>query len=178
MKKTISIIGLIGIIATSAYFYAIQPRDADGNSLANLPKPKSDVPIEYKIGWWAYQGGLSVETIETNTIYDQLNLFNNTAIVEYKLTGTISYKPRWKPYIKKVHISEYRESPQSNPQPPTATIIITPIVGTQSDDSYNGETITFNVKIQDYLQSGNWGINQYLIRSQNQTSELELKQRK
>ncbi len=179
MKKIVSIIGLIGVAAAVAYFTLGQPRDADGKSLSKLPKPKSDVPIEYKVGWWASQAGLSVNTLETNVLYDQLNLFNNTAVVEYKITGTVTNKPRWKPYIKKVHISEQRHQISENALiPTTATIIVTPIVGTKKDDSYNGETITFNVKVQDYLQSGGWGMNKYTVRSQNKKNLLELEQRK
>lgn len=172
IKITLYIIGVIGFLVAAVYFILIETVEPD------LPNPKSDVPIEYKIGWWSNQKGLSVQTLETNVIFDQLNLFNSTALVEYRIQGTITNTQKWRPYIRAVHLSERWVSTPENFKIPTATIVLTPIVASKSDESYNGETIKFNIKIQDYLKSGGWGNNQYFVTSQTQESKIELHQRK
>ncbi len=176
----ISFIGLIGLLTAITYISLTKPAKAPKDPKgAKLPRLRSDVPIEHKIGWWSSsQNGLSVRNLETNIIFDKLNLFNNTAVIEYKIRGTITNRPQRRPYIKSVHISERWESPYESNTTPTATIIVTPIVTTKTDESYKGEVIKFNIKVQDYLKSGDWGVNQYFVASQTQENRIELYQRK
>lgn len=176
----ITFIGLIGLLTAITYISlnkpSKNPKDPKGRK---LPKLRSDVPIEHKIGWYSSsQNGLSVRNLEAQIVFDKLNLFNSTAVVEYRMEGTLTNRPQRRPYIKSVHISERWESPLDGSQPPTATVIVTPIVTTKTDESYKGEVIRFNIKVQDYLKSGGWGLNQYLISSQTQEARVELYQRK
>jgi hypothetical protein len=57
-------------------------------------------------------------------------------------------------------------------------ILVTPIVGVKKDSFYNGEVVTFQVAVQDYLASGGWGLNQYSVTSGKVTDKIELRQRK
>lgn len=142
-----------------------------------IPNPKSDVPIEHKIDWWAYQEALTLDSFETKVIYDGLNLFNGTSVVEYNIRGSISYKNNWRPYIRSVHISERWEGiNRSNKR--VGTIVVTPIIAVKNDELYTGEPIEFDLSVQDYLYSGGWGVNLYKVCSMDKQAEIELIHRK
>lgn len=170
VKIIVIIFGLISLLVSIGYgvlVWALSPR---------IPKPVSDVPIEYKIGWWARQDGLKVTSLETKIISDNLNLFNGIALVEYKLGGTIQYQAHWRPYINSVHISE--RWLQNSVSDHKGLIEITPLVGTKEDENYAGDSIPFDIKVQDYLKTGGWGRNHYLVRSQNKEAVIVLHQSK
>lgn len=48
----------------------------------------------------------------------------------------------------------------------------------KSDEGYTGESIDFDITIQDYLKAGGWGVSIYKISSINKEAEIELVQRK
>ncbi len=163
--------GVLSVLALMAYgvlWWVLTPK---------IPKPKSDVPIEYKIDWWAYQEAVSLASLEATVIFDGLNLFNGTAVVEYRLKGTVSNNNNWRPYIRAVNISERWEG-MNESSARIGSIVITPIVAVKNDEGYAGESIDFDIKIQDYLESGGWGVNIYKIRSINKEATIELVQRK
>ena len=174
-QKMLKIIGIIigsivtlAVVGYSLLWWYLSPK---------IPKPVSDVPIEYKIDWWAYQERLTLKELKTKVVFDGLNLFNGTSVVEYNLTGSVSYKNNWRPYIKSVHISE-RWEPTNENSNRVATIAITPIVAVERDESYTGTAIEFDLSIQDYLKSGGWGVNLYKVSSMNRKAEIKLVQRK
>ncbi|MFC1751103.1 hypothetical protein ACFL2V_20130 [Pseudomonadota bacterium] len=160
---------VIGMIAMGLYGCALSPK---------VPKPKSDVPVEYKIGSWPYQENLSVHSLNTSVIFEGLTLFNNTAVVQYEIEGWVSYGKGWRPYIKFVHISERWESISSRSDKNAGNILVTPVVGVKEDKSYDGKGIRFKVSVQDYLKSGGWGLNQYNVESGGRNGKIELFQRK
>ena len=141
-----------------------------------IPSLKSDVPIEYKVGWWAYQEAVKLDELDSKIVFDNLSLFNSTSIIEFKLKGTLIYKNSWRPYIKSVHISEHWESTSS--QYRVGNILITPIVAVKDDDSYDGTPIHFHIVVQDYLKSGGWGKSIFKVESQGKKSEVILFQNK
>jgi hypothetical protein len=144
----------------------------------NIPKPVSDVPIEYKIGWWSAQEGLVIEKLETVVIFDELNLFNSKALVEYSISGHITYKNGWRPNIKSVYLSERWLSPAKDVKTPIGDIQIIPIVELNSDANYMGEKVNFSIKVQDYLSAGDWGNNIFKVTSLSQQNVIELNQEK
>lgn len=143
-----------------------------------IPKPKSDVPITYKIGWWNYQKGLAVQSLTTEKIYASLNLMNAKAVIQYNIKGKLTHEKGWRPYIKSVFLSERWLKNPENFNGNTAEILIKPIVGIKKDELYNGKVVSFDIKVQDYLHSGGWGTNTYIIKAQNQQSVITLQQRK
>jgi|SRR6185312_13063368 len=170
MKK-IKIVVLIGIIVLAGIFgiayLVLVPR---------VPRAKSDVPMTYKIGWWGFQKGLSVSNLKSKVIFSNLNLFNHNALIEYQITGSMSERPRFRPYIVEVNVNEkwLKEDSES----PHGEIILTPIVGFKNDDSYKGEVVQFDVKVQDQLAAGNWGENNYTVHAGDKTINFMLEQRK
>lgn len=89
----------------------------------------------------------------------------------------MSNNNNWRPYIRAVNISERWEGVNEN-SARIGSIVVTPIVAVKNDDGYTGESIDFDITIQDYLESGGWGVNIYKIRSINKEAEIELVQRK
>ena len=165
------VVGALILLALMAYgilWWAVTPK---------IPSPKSDVPIEYKIAWWAYQEAVLLDSLDAKVTFDGLNLFNGTAVVEYRLKGNVSYKSSWRPYIKAVNISERWEGVNENSDR-LGSIVVTPIVAVENDEGYSGESIDFDIVVQDYLDSGGWGANIYQIQSLNKKVEIELVQRK
>ena len=145
--------------------------------LAKIPRPRSDVPIEYKIGWWPHQHVINLNGLETRIIFDRLTLLNSTSVVEYRLTGKLTYREQQRPYIKSVHISERWERVDME-QGNVAAITVTPVVAIREDKSYSGEPVEFDLAVQDYLQSGGWGENHYQVSSFGRHAEIVLWQRK
>lgn len=176
MSKTIKIalivLVLLACSAGIAFWVLIKSVEPE------IPEPVSDVPVTYKIGWWSYQEQLKVDSLQTKLIYEKLNLFNSKAVIQYSIEGTISYKNGWRPYIKSVFISERWSRPPANFNGNLADISVIPIIGVESDDDYKGDEIPYSVNVQDYLSSGGWGMNKYIIKSQLQESIVEIRQRK
>jgi len=48
------------------------------------PKPKSDVPITYKIGCCPYQETITVSDLRVKVVSNLLGLFNSRAVLEYE----------------------------------------------------------------------------------------------
>ena len=172
VKITLIIISILILITGVAYFVLVQSLEPD------IPKPHSDVKVEYKIGWWAYQEALNVKDLNTEILYDRLNLFNSKALVQYTVSGSLMYKKGWRPYIKSAFISERWVSQPENFKGNYADIRVIPIVGVNEDDNYSGEILEFKINIQDYLNSGGWGKNTYKISSQSHEAIIELQQSK
>ncbi len=120
------IIILLATIAFGTLWWYTSPK---------IPRLKSDVPIEYRIGWWAYQEAVKLDELDSNIVFGNLSLFNSTSIVEFKLKGTLIYKNSWRPYIKSVHITERWVS--TSKQYRVGNIFITPIIAVKNDDTYS-----------------------------------------
>lgn len=171
LKIILAVICIVLMMLTVALFLVVKGLQPD------IPKPKSDVPITYKIGWWNHQKGLAVQSLTTEKVYSSLNLMNSKAVIQYHIKGNLTHKKGWKPYIKSVFLSERWLKNPENFNGNTAEILIKPIVGIKKDELYNGEVVSF-IKVQDYLHSGGWGTNTYIVSAQNKKSVITLQQRK
>ena len=129
----------------------------------NVQKPHSDVPVVSRIGWWAYQEGLTVTNLSVEVVDAPLQLFNYKALVRMHIAGTLHYEARWRPYIKQVHMGE-RFEPSNTNDMPVADFLVTPVVGVRQDRTYGGETNSFETKAETYFQTFGWGQNPYQIR--------------
>lgn len=142
-----------------------------------LPKIKSDVPVVSYIDWWPYQEALQLTDLKVKTIYQNLNLFNNKAIIEIQLQGQIKYKPEWKPYIKEVQISERW---QSNPSEKDVIgdIYVVPVINVKNKKSYNGVKESFSINVQHIIRTTSWGYNKYRVTAGTFSKEFEILQSK
>ncbi|WP_444942371.1 hypothetical protein ACJJI3_10375 [Microbulbifer sp. ZKSA004] len=172
LKITIIIACVVAALLAATYWFLIKTLEP------KIPEPKSDVPITYKIGWWGYQDDLVIDVLETKEIYSNLYLFNSKAVIEYRLKGTIKNKPMWKPYIKSVFLSERWLGNPENFKGNAGEVILTPVVGVKEDQAYTGERVSFDLKVQDYLQAGGWGTNTYLVKAQDKEQKIVLQQSK
>ncbi len=163
---SLALLAIVGLLILSSY---ISP---------DIPSPKSDVPITYKIGWGNNGEEFIIESIKAEVLYPHLTLTNSKALVEYTVKGSFSYKGSWKPYVKSVHVSERWIAEPQNFEDNFGEIEIVPLVGVKSDDNYDGEQISFSVTVQDYLYTGGWGTNTYTVRSQDKVDTIILHQRK
>ncbi len=183
MKKRILI--LIGIIVITfagvivfAYF-RLQTTPIDKLLKEEIPVAKSDVPVIYSLGWWAYQDCLKIESIRTEIVQSRLGLFNSHSLVSWTIRGSVSYpKGYWKPFVQKVHLSEKYNKYDPHNRISEGDITITPIVGVIEDSTYRSEELPFKVRIEEVLQSGSWGENKYVIHCGNIIDTLKLIQYK
>jgi len=177
MSKSLKILVIITCVVfvillalLAVYFILLKTR---------IPKPKSDVEVVYKIGWNGYAGTVAVTSLETEVLYDSLTLFNTKALVQYTITGTVTNKAGWRPYIQAVHLSErWVPSSDSPDRNMAGDIQVLPIAGVEKDESYQGETLKFSVKVQDYLTTGGWGENIYHVSSFDWKDRIVLFQKK
>jgi len=135
---------------------------------------KLEIPVTYQIGWWSNQEGLIIDSLKVQIVESNLNLFNSKSFISYKVSGRIEYKNHWKPYISKIHISERlnRDSTLNY----NRIIEITPIVKTKQDTKKKGGIVEFEFENEHKITSGQWGINQIIIRCQNQEELIEFRQ--
>jgi hypothetical protein len=135
------------------------------------------VPIIHKVGFWGYQEHVEVKSLTAKVIYDDLNLFNSTSVIAYKLQGELQFREGGRPYIEKVQVSE-RVSSVGDKSPFLIDVNLVPVVAIESDETYDGSVVGFNIEIQDYLQSGGWGKNEIIASSMGLSSQVEVWQRK
>ena len=176
MSKKVKII--LGVICSIALSAIIGLLILASYLSPDIPKPRSDVPITYKIGWNHHPDTFIIESIKAEVLYPHLTLTNSKALIEYTVKGSMSYKRQWRPQINSVFLSERWINQPRNFDGNLGEVHIIPQVKAKSDDTYNGELISFSVNVQDYLNSGGWGENTYHIRSMGKEDIIVLQQRK
>jgi len=143
----------------------------------HVPRPKSDVDFTYKIGWWPYQDGLTVQTLSTEVVDSTLNLFNSTTLIRIKIKGSIQYRNRWEPKIEKVHIAE-EVVVGGNFTNSLATIRLQPIIGVKENDNYAGDPMPYDLTQELHIHSMGWGSNTFHIICAGITNKVNLMQMK
>lgn len=139
-------------------------------------KPRSDVPVIANIGSWPYQKDLRVDDLAVTVVDARLNLFNKHALVRFQLKGRIAYRKGWRPFIKEVQISQrLAGDPTTRPYGDFALV---PVVGVEQDERYAGEDVQFDVKVEQLVESLDWGSNHYVVVAGNKQAEFDLQQRK
>lgn len=148
-------------------------------------KPKSDVPVVYKIGW--DRGPQDIETKKLDVHLPGGNvrgLLSEPTIAEYQLQGTIRGASKSRPKIGKVHISErwlFLPSQETQMIPgnePKAEVLLTPVLEWEEDKKYSGEAIEFNITVRDFIATAGWGRNLYTAVAGLHRFNFEISQRK
>ncbi|AXT59294.1 hypothetical protein D1816_02670 [Aquimarina sp. AD10] len=177
-KKLLIWSGVIIITLTLAYYFLL-PKLLF-YSLSTEPRnPKIEITETHSIGWWSKQEALNVNTFEVKIIDSKLNLFNSKSLISYRIKGSLAYKKGWRPFIKEIHLSE-RFLPQLNDSTENldAIIEITPIIGADDDESYNGEKIEFDITNEKKMNSFHWGSNRIRFKCLENIDDIMLSQRK
>lgn len=145
-----------------------------GCTHVQLPRPKSDVPLITDIGMWPYQDALKIEQLDVVVVKAPLNLFNNEALVRFHLQGSISCTSGYRPFIKKLQISErLLTDPNGNR---FADIQLAPIVAHKDDKKSTGQPAPFDLKVEKIIHSYAWGRCRYVVHAQNLSRNFDLVQ--
>jgi hypothetical protein len=180
MKKALKILGgfifIITLILGGFYLYLTD----FGRKwiLSNEPRnPKIEIPVIYNLPWLSsYQEKLIIENLKVNIVESKLNIFNRKSLISYTVKGKIKYDKHWKPYIKKVHISERIN--KDSTQNINRIIELTPILNVEKDESENGGIEKFEFKNEHTITSGKYGFNTIKIICGNKETIIKLRQRK
>jgi len=151
-------------------------------------EPKLQTETTYRIGWWAHQEHLKVNSFKVEIIESKLNLFNSLSLLKYTIVGELKGDNEWEPYIKKIHLNERfliqsEKENQSNfdndsIEKPEAIIEITPIVDVKKNERYKGEKIHFEITNELKMESFHWGNNRIRFQSDTLKQDLMIQQRK
>ncbi|AUC15897.1 hypothetical protein BTO06_12370 [Tenacibaculum sp. SZ-18] len=177
-KKLLISTGLILAILALAYYFLL-PRLLL-YSLSSEPRdPKVEITETYSIGWWSKQEALNVDSFEIKIIDSKLNLFNSKSLVSYRIKGNLYYEKGWRPFIKEIHLSErFLTHSNDSINNPEAMIEITPVIGAEDDESYNGEKIEFDITNEKKMNSFHWGNNRIRFKCLEKINDITLSQRK
>ncbi len=140
----------------------------------SIQRPHSDVPISCELGQWPYQDGLTVIKFSAEAVDPKLNLFNNRFLLRYRVTGAIRSQSGRRPRIAKAQITARLVSTD----PYVANISVVPIVDVTEDAGYAQEQVPFDIKLEQVIQTMDWGRNQYEIHCLGQTAAVSVQQMK
>lgn len=139
-------------------------------------KAKTKVPVTYKLGWWAKNANLKVESFEVKIIENALNLFNTTAKVSYTISGTMKANAGWEPYVGSVHVSEHFEKSDTTQQ--VAVINVTPIMNTKKNKKQAAGVTRFKFTNEHLVNTYQWGSNTFRFICGDFVTEIKLDQKK
>ena len=139
-------------------------------------KAKTQVPVTYKLGWWAKNSNLKVESFEVKIVESNLNLFNITAKVAYTITGTMNANAGWEPYIGSVHVNERFDQTDSTKK--IAIVTFTPVMNTKKNKNQKGGLTKFTFTNEHLITSYQWGENKFRFVCGDFMTELKLDQKK
>lgn len=141
-----------------------------------LPLPRSDVPMITDIGpWCSSASDAQIDDLQITVVDARLNLFNETALVRFRLSGTLAHNG-FKPYVRSVQMSQRFKFDATSE--PCGDIQLVPVIGFKEDKHYANERIPFDLKIERYIKTMDWGKNRYVVTAGNKTAEFVLFQAK
>ena len=144
----------------------------------SVRRPHSDIPISCELGSWPYQDGLTVTKFSAEPVDPRLNLFNNRFLIRYRIAGAITYRGGWKPRVAKAQVTARLVSRRTEEKPPVADISVVPIVEVSQDARYSQEQVPFDIKLEQVIQTMDWGRNQYEIHCLGQAAAVSVQQSK
>jgi hypothetical protein len=142
----------------------------------HVQKPRSDVPVIANMGSWPYQKDLHVDDLRVTVVDAPLNLFNNQALVRFRLKGRIADRHGWRSFVKEVQLSQRLAGAETTR--PYGDFWLVPVVGVKQDEKYAGEDVQFDVKVEELVESLDWGSNRYIVVAGEKQAEFNLQQRK
>ena len=127
----------------------------------------------HKIWVWPYQYTLHVEDLQIKTDKDRFTMLDNTLNMQIDLKGYVEdHGNTYKPYIKKIHISERVERLNNES---VGIIEITPIIDRHLNEPVVNYYEAFQYEYQYQINMFNEGTNKYIIRCQGCEKELNIK---
>ena len=179
MKKKKKILIWSGLILLTLAYYFLLPQLLLYSISTEPRNPKIEITETYSIGWWSEQEALNVDTFEVKIVDSKLNLFNNKSLISYRIKGNLNYKKGWRPFIKEIHLSErFLTHSNDSINNPDAMIEITPVIGAEDDESYNGEIIAFDITNEKKMNSLHWGNNRIRFKCLEKINDITLSQMK
>ena len=166
------------VLAAVASFYFFGPLVLNWILTPSVRRPHSDVPISCELGSWPYQDGLTVTKLSAEPVDPKLNLFNNRFLLRYRVAGAITYRRGWRPRVAKAQVTARLVSARTDEKPPVADISVVPIVVVTQDASYSQEQVPFDIKLEQVMQTMDWGRNQYEIHCLGQAAAVSVQQSK
>lgn len=98
------VLGLLAVllILVSCYLYLIWPLINAGPR-----KPKLELPVTYRVGWWPYQSTMHISAFNVTVVESKLSMFNPESLLAYTVKGELE-KPSGRVYseVTEVHVSE------------------------------------------------------------------------
>lgn len=142
------------------------------------PLPISDVPVTHEIGWFCYQDQLTITDFKVETVGPtEFGLFGSgRSMVRVHIIGTLRSEG-FRPYISKVQISEFFESPTAHASDMIADLVVTPVVDLDLKQQLGGQFF-FDIKVEKTLKTYKWGPNVFKFRCGTFQREVVLHQSK
>ena len=90
----------------------------------------------------------------------------------------MTYRSGWKPRVAKAQVTARLVSRRTEEKPPVADISVVPIVEVSQDARYSQEQVPFDIKLEQVIQTMDWGRNQYEIHCLGQAAAVSVQQSK
>ncbi len=166
------------LAAAVAILFFLLPPVANWSLGPSISKPHSDLPITPDLGQWPSQEGLIVTGLTAEAVNPRLNLFNGRFLIRYRLTGTITCREGTIPSLAQAQITHRLVARSLHGQPSIADVLLVPVVEVTSDRSYFNQPIPFTVKLEEIIQTVDWGDNRYEIRCLDKSATVSVQQGK
>ena len=141
-----------------------------------VQQPCSDVPVIANIKSSLLNKNIHIDNLSATVVDAPLNLFNSQALIRFRITGHVAGSLASRPYIKEVYLSERIANPTSKDR--YGDLLLIPIASRKKDKSYKGEPVPFDVKVEQIIESLDWGSNRYVVVAGEKQVEFTLHQKK
>ena len=169
---------ILAVLASVALLCFLVPLVLSWILVPSVQRPHSDVAISCELGPRPYQDGLTVTKLSAEAADPKLNLFNNRFLIRYRVSGAITSRNGWRPRIAKAQVTARLVSQRTDEKAPVADISVVPIVEVIQDAHYSQEQVPFDIKLEQVIQTMDWGPNQYEVHCLGQTSTISVQQSK
>lgn len=170
---------LLLVAVLVAGFYTARFVMAVGFGKFPVVKLRSDVPVTTEIGWWNNDDCMTVTEFEATAVGHIARYGLNTKepfAIEYHIVGTLQRKGTLRPYIDSVFISDRLSDLENGYR--DVDVLVHPRIGIRKDESYNGEPIPFDIRVQRNYRTFQWGQNEYHARCEGHHSTATVHQYK
>jgi len=143
-------------------FYATRFVMAYGYGEFPAPAIRSDVPVTTDIDWWGNDRCLTVTSFSAKTIGNVSRGMLNAKqqfVIEYRIVGTLQCDGNFRPRVESVFISDRLDESSTGDR--YVDVLVQPRIDLQHDESYNGTTIPFDIRVQRRYRTYQWGPNEF-----------------
>ncbi len=176
-KRWTILIVLVALIAGG--FYAARFVMAYGFGKFPSPAVRSDVLVTTDIDWWGNDDCLTVTEFSAKTLGDGSRGMLNAKkqfVIEYHIVGTLQHDGNFHPFVDSVFISDrFGESEDGGRY---VDVLVQPRIDLRHDESYNGTTIPFDIRVQRRYRTYQWGPNEFRARCNGRDSTATAHQAK